>query len=98
MERFLTRIGQKIQMILFVIMSIFLILAVVNEASAQNATLRNVKKDQEWYSFERWRKDQPKVRIQQVKYAVQVSNENSKESRANQRLNRKIEAIRQRIK
>ena len=86
----------KIMLIIITIIAIAL--TPMLSANAQNATLRKVKKDQEWYSFERWRKDQPKIRIQQVKYAVQVNSENSKESRTNQRLNRKIEAIRQRIK
>lgn len=86
----------KIMLIILAIIAIFLICML--KANAQSATLRKVKQDQEWYSFERWRKDQPKKRVQQVKYAVKVNGENSKEIRKKQRLNRKIEAIRQRIR
>lgn len=81
------------------IIAIFIISTLIAfDANAQTATLRKVKQDQEWYSFERWRKDQPKMRVKQVKYAVEVNGENSKEIRKKQRLNRKIEAIRQKIK
>ena len=85
--------------IFIVIMTAVFILLIQNTAEAQqSATMRVIKKEQKYYSFDRWRDEQPKVRIQQVKYAVEVSKENNKDSKANQRLNKKIEAIRSRIK
>lgn len=98
MKTFLTKIEKKIQLFILALMVILIVLAVANQSYAQTATLRKVRKDQKYYSFNRWRGDQPKARIDQVKYAVEVSKENNKESKSNQRFNRKIERIRQRIK
>lgn len=98
MKRFMNKLERKIHLFLMALMAVFFGLAVVNEASAQKSNIRKIQEVQYDHSHAKWKKDQPKKRKKAIKYAVQVNSENSKESRTNQRLNRKIEAIRQKIK
>lgn len=84
--------------ILIAVMAFIIILLIQNTTNAQSFNLKAVQKSQYERSFEKWKKDQPKKKIEAVKYAVWASNENYKESKANQKLNRRIERIRQRIK
>lgn len=89
---------RKINRFILAVMIIFGIFSLANEAHAQKSNIRKIQEVQYEYSHAKWKKDQPKKRKKAIKYAVKVNGENSKESRTNQRLNRKIEAIRQRIK
>lgn len=81
--------------LLAVLAILFILISLELAAQDHMKKYRNFQKSVEW---PQWLSSQPKKRIEAVKYAIQVSNENSKESRENERLNRKIEAIRQRIK
>jgi len=59
---------------------------------------REHKKVQNERSFETWEKNQPKVRIEAVKAAVEQSNTNSKSNKSKRRLKNKETRIRNRIK
>lgn len=89
---------RKINRFILAVMIILGIFSITNEANAQKSNIRKIQDVQYEYSHTKWKKDQSKKRKKAVKYAVKVNGENSKESRKKQRLNRKIEAIRQRIK
>lgn len=98
MKRFMNKTERKIQYFLLALMVILLALAMINQSYAQSSNIKKIQDVQYEYSHAKWKKDQPKKRKKAVKYAVKVNGKNSKESRTNRRLNRKIEAIRQRIK
>jgi len=84
--------------ILIAVMTFIMILIFQITANAQNPNIKKYEKVQYSYSYEKWSKDQPKKRIEAVKYAVKSNSENSKERKSERRLNAKIERIRQRIK
>jgi len=67
-------------------------------AQAQSTHLKWYRDYQESVEFEGWKKGQPKKRIQEARAAVKQANETSQENRAEARLNRKIKAIKSRIK
>ena len=89
---------KKAGILIAILAGIFILMIKYNTANAQSFNLKAVQKSQYERSFEKWKKDQPKKKIEAVKYAVWASNENYKESKSNQKLNRRIERIRQKIK
>lgn len=84
--------------ILIAVLAFIMILLIQNTAEAQKFNYKRVEKEQYERSYEKWRKDQPKKKLEAIKYAVWASNENYKEYKSNEKLNKKINRIRQRIK
>jgi hypothetical protein len=65
---------------------------------SQSKVLRDNKKLQYEMSHEYWKKNQPKFRIENAKFAVKQSKSNSAEKNKQTKLNDKITEIRKRIK
>jgi hypothetical protein len=79
--------------VMFLVISLF----TFGEAKAQRH-LRYYEKIQYEVSFEKWKKDQPKKRLDAAKYAVKHGKEKAKEEEDSQKLNEKINLYYQKIK
>ena len=98
MKRFINKSERFAQLSLLAVMSILILIVLCTGNANAQSRLKWYRNYQSSVEYPQWKKNQPKFRVEQVKYAVQVSKENEKESESNQKFNRKIERIRQRIK
>jgi hypothetical protein len=87
----------RLKLWILALLMLAIVFIIVNPVKAQSDQARYHQKLQKYHSFERWEKEQHKVRIKAVKSAVKQSKE--AQSRANQyaRLVRKENRIRKSI-
>jgi len=64
---------------------------------AQERAVKGHEKLQEYYSYERWKDGQPKVRILQAKAAVKQSKDRVRNNRYHKKLNRKVARLKRQI-
>jgi hypothetical protein len=87
---------EKIKIWLLALLMLAIVFVIVNPVNAQ-AGLKYHQGLQKYYSFERWEKDQPKVRIKAVKSAVKQTKEVKGKNSQSARLVRKENRIRKQI-
>lgn len=63
-----------------------------------NKSVRKVQQDQRYYSYERIMGQQRKLRRAQAKWYVMASKDQNREERAQQKLNKKIDKIKNKIR
>lgn len=81
-----------------VLVSIFMILAITEVSGQRKLTaLKYHKQLQDYNNYERWKKDQPKKRVEVAKFEVEVSRERKKEKKDKEELAKKIDKIRGKI-
>jgi hypothetical protein len=74
-----------------------LFMAIGFKTFAQERAVKGHERLQEYYSYERWKDGQPKVRILQARAAVKQKRNGVKNSRYHRKLNRKVARIRKQI-
>jgi hypothetical protein len=87
---------EKIKIWLLALLMLAIVFVIVNPVKAQ-AGLKYHQGLQKYHSFERWEKEQPKVRIKAVKSAVQQTKEVKGKNSQSARLVRKENRIRKQI-
>jgi nicotinamide mononucleotide adenylyltransferase len=87
---------EKIKIWILALLMLAIVFVIVNPVNAQ-AGLKYHQKLQKHYSFDRWEKEQPKVRVKAVKSAVKQTKEVKGKNSQSARLVRKENRIRKQI-
>jgi hypothetical protein len=87
---------EKIKIWLLALLMLAIVFVIVNPVKAQ-AGLKYHQGLQKYHSFERWEKEQPKVRVKAVKLAVKQTKEVKGKNSQSARLVRKENRIRKQI-
>jgi hypothetical protein len=87
---------EKIKIWILALLMLAIVFVIVNPVKAQSG-LKYHQKLQKHYSFERWEKEQPKVRVKAVKSAVRQAKEVKGNNSQSARLVRKENRIRKQI-
>jgi hypothetical protein len=87
---------EKIKIWLLALLMLAIVFVIVNPVKAQSG-LKYHQGLQKYHSFERWEKEQPKVRVKAVKSAVKQTKEVKGKNSQSARLVRKENRIRKQI-
>jgi hypothetical protein len=88
---------EKIKIWLLALLMFAIVFVIVNPVKGQSSQAKDHAKMQSYYSFDRWERDQPKVRIKAVKDAVKQSKAIKGKNNQSARLVRKENRIRKHI-